>query len=268
MTEIGVIGAGILGGTLARRLAATGHAVQVANSRGPDSLSDVVGDGVAAGWAGAVAATSDVLFLALPYRAFTDVAQLIAERAGEQTILVDTGNYYPGRDGALLGFDDANPEPDTLWLSKLIGRPIYKAFNNITYATIRDGGLPRGASQRIGLPVAGPEGAGKQRLNRLVDELGFDPVDGGTVDESWRQQPGSPVYATDLTATEVQTYLASARTGDAETYRQNRRKFDDVTAAGYDSIHALRAQGLPLDDILDAISVQTKNAVSKVVGAQ
>ncbi|MGX1778670.1 NAD(P)-binding domain-containing protein [Nocardia brasiliensis] len=114
MVQIGVIGAGILGGTLARRLATVGNTVQVANSREPESLSDLLIDGMSAGWAADVAAASEILFLALPYSAVQKAAALIAEHAGPETIIVDTGNYYPGRDGVLPGLGDTdNPAPDT-----------------------------------------------------------------------------------------------------------------------------------------------------------
>ncbi|WP_280427401.1 NADPH-dependent F420 reductase [Nocardia brasiliensis] len=269
MVKIGVIGAGILGGTLARRLATVGNTVQVANSREPESLSGLLIDGMSAGWAADVAAASEILFLALPYSAVQKAAALIAEHARPETIIVDTGNYYPGRDGVLPGLGDTDtPDPDTVWLAGLIGRPIFKAFNNITYVSIRDGGRAPGAPQRFGLPIAGPDGPGKDRLSQLVDQAGFDPVDGGTLDRSWRQQPGSPVYATDLPAVELRKQLEAAVPQDAAIYRANRAQFDDVTAAGYETIRSLREQGLSFDQVIDAMAVDTEDAVSEVHDAQ
>ncbi|AFU01594.1 MULTISPECIES: NADPH-dependent F420 reductase [Nocardia] len=269
MVKIGVIGAGILGGTLARHLAAVGNTVQVANSHEPESLSDLLVDGMSAGWAADVAATAGILFLALPYSALPTAARSVAEHAGPETIIVDTGNYYPGRDGILPGLGDTDtPEPDTLWLSGLIGRPIFKAFNNITYVSLRDGGRPAGSPQRFGLPIAGPDGTAKHRLSQLVDQAGFDPVDGGTLAQSWRQQPGSPVYATDLPAAALRKHLDAAQPQDPAIYRANRAQFDDVTAAGYDTIRSLREQGLSFDQIIDAMAADTEDAVSKVHDAQ
>ncbi|WP_280465317.1 NADPH-dependent F420 reductase [Nocardia brasiliensis] len=267
MVKIGVIGAGILGGTLARRLATVGNTVQVANSREPESLSDLLIDGMSAGWAADVAAASEILFLALPYSAVQKAATLVAEHAGPETIIVDTGNYYPERDGVLPGLADTDI-PDTVWLSGLIGRPIFKAFNNITYVSLRDGGRAPGSPQRFGLPIAGPDGPAKDRLSQLVDQAGFDPVDGGTLDRSWRQQPGSPVYVTDLLAVELRRQLQAAVPQDAAIYRANRAQFDDVTAAGYKTIRELREQGLSFDQLIDAMAADTEDAVSNVHDVQ
>ncbi|OHU64941.1 NADPH-dependent F420 reductase [Mycobacteroides chelonae] len=267
MDKVGIIGAGILGGTLARALAKVGYPVSVANSRGPQTLSDIATDGITAGWISDVAQSADILFLALPYSAVAAVAPTVRARA-EQAIIVDTGNYYPGRDGQLPSWDQKNPVPDTLWVSTQLDQPVYKLFNNITYIGLRDGGLPEGDPARIGLPVAGQDGPAKAQLFALVDRLGFDPVDGGTLEQSWRQQPGSPIYATDLPAADIRQLLEGATEHDAKTYRENREKFDEVTAGGYELIHSLRAQGSSLDEIIEAMAAETERAVSQVHDAQ
>lgn len=268
MVQIGVIGAGLLGGTLARRLAGVGHAVQVANSRAPESLSDFTGSGITAGWFADVVSTSSILFLALPYSALRDVAADVGDTAGNDTIIVDTGNYYPGRDGSIPELDGDSAGPDTLWLSGLLRRPIFKAFNNITYVQLADSGQPHGSPRRIGLPVAGQPGTAKQRLLDLVNELGFDPVDGGELADSWRQQPGSPIYATDLGAEAIRGFLSSVDPEAPAIYRRKREEFDAVTAAGYQTILTLRAQGLNFDEIRDAMATQTRDAVQEVHKAQ
>ncbi|MGW4849169.1 NADPH-dependent F420 reductase [Nocardia brasiliensis] len=199
------------------------------------------------------------MFLALPYSAVQKAATLIAEHAGPDTIIVETGNYYPGRDGVLPGLGDTDaPAPDTVSLSGSVRRPVVKAFNNIIYVSIRDGGRAPGSPQRFGLPIAGPDGPAKDRLSQLVDQAGFDPVDGGTLDRSWRQRPGSPVYATDLPAVELRKQLEAAVPQDAAICRANRAQFDDVTAAGYETIRGLRAQGLSFDQVIDAAAADTE----------
>ncbi|EFV14112.1 NADPH-dependent F420 reductase [Segniliparus rugosus] len=268
MTEIGVIGAGLLGGTLARQIAAAGHRVAVANSRSPSTISDLAGDGVTVGWANEVAASAEILFLVLPYSAIPASAQMLAEFVPPRAIVVDAGNYYPGRDGAVPGLEDENPIPDTAWVAETIGRQVFKAFNSITYTSLTNLRLPKGAPNRVGLPVAGAEGEAKQRLFELVDGIGFDPVDGGTLAQSWRQQPGSPIYCTDLPTVEVKRHLHEAKDEDAAAYRENRRTYDDTTAAGYERIRSLRAQGLTFDAILDAMAEDYEQTMMKVHEAQ
>jgi predicted dinucleotide-binding enzyme len=122
--------------------------------------------------------------------------------------VVDTGNYYPRRDGRIDGIEDGTPE--SKWVSEQLGRPVVKAFNNIVAQHLLEDGRPAGDPHRIALPVAGDDPAAKRIVMRLVEELGFDAVDAGTLDESWRQQPGTPVYAADLNAAGVRRALAEA----------------------------------------------------------
>ena len=266
MNKVGIIGAGILGGTLARRLAHFGYQVTIANSRAPETLSDIATGEIKAGWMSNVVQGSEILFLSLPYAALADVSATVRDNAAEQAITVDTGNFYPGRDGDLPSWSEE--DPDTLWLSRQIQRPIYKALNNITYLGLRDGGLSPDDPARIGLPIAGSQGPSKNRLFHLVNELGFDPVDGGTLEQSWRQQPGSPIYATDLPAADIRRFLDKVPAEDAKVYRENRKKFDDVTASGYQLIRSLREQGLGLDEIIERMAEETERAVSQVHKAQ
>ena len=124
------------------------------------------------------------------------------------TPVVDTGNYYPQRDGRIAAIEDGTTE--SRWVSQQLGRPVIKAFNNIYAKHLMENGRPRGDSRRIALPVAGDDAAAKATVMRLVDELGFDPVDAGSLDESWRQQPGTPVYGTDHDLAGVKRALAEA----------------------------------------------------------
>jgi predicted dinucleotide-binding enzyme len=132
---------------------------------------------------------------------------MLDARAGGAPI-VDTGNYYPGRDGKIADIEEGTPE--SRWVSEQLGHPVIKAFNNIYAQHLQTRGKPAGTPDRIALPVAGDDPDAKAIVMRLVDELGFDPVDAGGLDESWRQQPGSPCYAADLDADGLRRALAEA----------------------------------------------------------
>ena len=207
--KIGIIGAGNIGSTLAQRLAALGHEVSVANSRGPETLRDLA----AHTGAKAVAATEaargkDVVIVTIPEKNVPDLPKDLFDGAGD-VVVVDTGNYYPQqRDGRIDGIEQGMTE--SRWVAQQLGRPVIKAFNNIYAQHLRNDGRPSGSPGRIALPVAGDDDAAKAVVMQLIDELGFDPVDAGTLDESWRQQPGSPVYTTDLDADGVRSALSQA----------------------------------------------------------
>jgi hypothetical protein len=133
-------------------------------------------------------------------------------------VVVDTGNYYPReRDGRIDGIEAGTTE--SRWVAQQLGRPVVKAFNNIYAKHLLERGRPKGAAGRIALPVAGDDAAAKGVVSRLLDELGFDAVDAGSLDESWRQQPGSPVYGTDLDADGVRRGLSAARKERPDDFR-------------------------------------------------
>jgi predicted dinucleotide-binding enzyme len=208
--NIGIIGAGHIGGTLTRRFRALGHDVAVANSRGPDTLRDLADE------TGAHAVTvqeavrgRDLVVVAIPEKNVPSLPGNLFADVPASTVVVDTGNYYPRqRDGRIAGIEDGMTE--SRWVANQLGRPVVKTFNNIHAAHLLNGGRPAGDPQRIALPVAGDDPAAKGVVLRLVDELGFDGVDAGTLDDSWRQQPGSPVYGGDLDAAGVRRALAEA----------------------------------------------------------
>jgi predicted dinucleotide-binding enzyme len=131
------------------------------------------------------------------------------EAVADHVIVVDTGNYYPShRDGRIEAIEGGTTE--SRWVAQQLGRPVVKAFNNIFARSLAEGGRPAGTPARIALPVAGDDERARKVVLRLVDELGFDGVDAGSLDESWRQQPGTPVYCTDLDAEGVRRALAQA----------------------------------------------------------
>lgn len=204
--RIGIIGSGHIGGTLTRRLRTLGHEVGVANSRGKESLGDLAGE------TGAHPATvkdavhnGEIVVVAIPLKAVPDLPGEIF--TGK--VVVDANNYYPQRDGHIAALDAGTPS--SRWVARhLAGATVVKAFNNIYAQHLLEGGKPAGAPGRIALPVAGDDDAAKRTVMALVDELGFDPVDAGGLDESWRQQPGTPVYTADLDTQGVRQALAAA----------------------------------------------------------
>ena len=209
--KIGIIGAGQIGSTLARRLRALGHDVSIANSRGPDSLRDLAKEtGAKPVTVEQAARAGDVVIVTIPQKNIPRLPKGLFDGVPDNVVVVDTGNYYPQqRDGRIDQIEDGTPE--SRWVSQQLRRPVVKAFNNIYARHLLERGKPRGSAGRIALPVAGDDGRAKDVVIRLVDELGFDGVDAGTLDESWRQQPATPVYATDLDAAGVRRALGEAK---------------------------------------------------------
>ena len=195
--KIGIIGAGHIGGTLTRRLAQLGHEVRVANSRDPQTLSDLASEtGATAVWASEAAEDADLVIVSIPQKNTPDLAPGIVSKRKPGAPIIETNNYYPQqRDGKIDAIEDGTPE--SVWVSQLLGEPVYKVFNGIFWKHLLDKGVPAGTQGRIALPIAGSDGEGKKVVSQLVDELGFDPVDAGSLEESWRQQPGTPVYGKD-----------------------------------------------------------------------
>jgi 8-hydroxy-5-deazaflavin:NADPH oxidoreductase len=206
--KIGIIGAGNIGGTLTRRFTALGHKVFVANSRGPDTLADLAAKtGATPVTVEQAAQAGDVVIVTIPLRNVPSLPAGLFAKTPKNVVVVDTGNYYPRqRDGRIDGIENGLTE--SRWVEKQLGRPVVKAFNNIYAEHLFKLGRPKGSAGRIALPVAGDDAAAKAVVLRLIDELGFDGVDAGGLDESWRQQPGTPVYATDLDANGMRGALA------------------------------------------------------------
>ena len=207
--KIGIIGAGHIGGTLARRLSALGHDVSIANSRGPDSLTDLAREtGAKAATLRDAARDKDVVIVSIPEKSVRDLPRdLFAEN--DRAVVIDTGNYYPKRDGRIAAIEEGMTESQ--WVAQQLGRPVVKAFNTIYARHLLEGGRAADQSGRIALPIAGDNPAAKELVIRLLDELGFDGVDAGTLAESWRQQPGTPVYGADLNLDSIQSALMAAR---------------------------------------------------------
>jgi 8-hydroxy-5-deazaflavin:NADPH oxidoreductase len=207
--KIGIIGAGNIGGNLTRRLTALGHEVSVANSRGPQTLTALADEtGATPVTAADAARGARIVVVTVPLKAVPGLPAGLLDGAEAGAAVIDTGNYYPQRDGRIVAIEDGLPE--SRWTEQQIGHPVIKAFNGTYAQDILDKGRPQGSPGRQALPVAGDDPEAKQAVRDLIDELGFDTVDAGGLDESWRQQPGTPVYGNQGDADAIVKALGAA----------------------------------------------------------
>jgi predicted dinucleotide-binding enzyme len=219
---VGIIGAGSMGQILARRLASLGHRVSIANSRGADSMTGLAAelDATPASVVDAVK-SAEIVILAIPMKAVADLPRGLLADASRTVVAIDLCNYFPGlRDGHIDAIDRGML--DSQWVAREIGYPVIKAFNNIVANSLLAKGVPRETTGRIALPVAGDSSDAKALALRLVDDLGFDPVDAGALADSWRQQPGTPAYCRDLEAGALRRALAQADRSRIGEYRAER----------------------------------------------
>lgn len=192
--KIGIIGAGNIGGNLTRRLTALGHDVSVANSRGPQTLTALAEEtGATPVPAEEAARGAEIVVVTVPLKAVPRLPDGLFDGAADGLAVIDTGNYYPQRDGRIAGIED-DGLTESRWTERQLGHPVIKAFNETYAQDLLDRHRPTGDPGRLALPVAGDDAAAKQKVRDLIDELGFDTVDAGGLDDSWRQQPGTPVY--------------------------------------------------------------------------
>lgn len=208
--KIGIVGAGNIGGTLAHRWTKLGYQVAIANSRGPESLRALADEtGATPGTVEEVTRGADVVVVTIPLKNVPQLPTQVFQQLPATTIVIDTCNYYPRqRDGRIAAIEEGLAE--SRWVEKQLGHPVIKVFNNIMASHLLNNGQPEGTPGRIALPVAGDDDGHKAAVMRLVDQLGFDPVDAGKLDESWRQQPGTPAYVRDLDAQGLRQALAQA----------------------------------------------------------
>lgn len=217
--KIGIIGSGNIGGALTRRFRAVGHEVAVANSRGPASLAEVAREtGAHAVSVEEAASGNDVVVVAIPLKRVEDLPSGLFADAPANVVVIDTGNYYPQqRDGRIDGIEAGSTESG--WVEQRLGHSVVKAFNTIIAQHLLESGEPAGTPGRIALPVAGDDPHAKTIVRDLINEIGFDAIDAGTVDESWRQQPGSPGYIKDFDADGARRALSEARKERAPEWR-------------------------------------------------
>lgn len=196
--NIGIIGSGEMGTCLASKFAKLGHTVSMANSRGPASLKQLTEDiGAEAATVEEAMKNKQVIIVSIPVKNVPDLPINLFKQLPENVVVIDTGNYYPGlRDGAIPALDQSGI--DSLWVQEQLGIPVVKVFNSILATSLKDMGRPKGEKNRIALAVSGDDTKAKEVVFKLVEELGFDPFDVGTIAQSWKQQPGSPIYCRDI----------------------------------------------------------------------
>jgi predicted dinucleotide-binding enzyme len=213
--KIGIIGAGHVGGTLAALLVRSGHDVAVANSRGPDSLRELVhrlGPRARAMTAREAAAFGDLVIISIPFGRIEELPA--GELAGK--LVIDTNNYYPDRDGVYPELELDETTPSELLQRMLPDAHVVKAFNMLRATALARAGLPRGDANRLAIALSGDDPDAKRRVASLIDQLGFDPVDAGDLARGGRlHQQGGPVYGRELTAVEMKEMIAGFTTPEA-----------------------------------------------------
>jgi 8-hydroxy-5-deazaflavin:NADPH oxidoreductase len=206
--EIGIIGAGHIGATLARHFTAAGHDVAISNSRGPETLTELaaeIGERCRAATVEEAARFGDVVVVAIPFKDYRDVPA----GAVDGKVVIDVMNYYPQRDGHFEELDSGQTTSSELLAAHLPGSFVVKAFNTIRWDSLRDEAQPAAEGGHIGIPVSGDDAAAKQEVDDLIAEIGFDGVDAGPLGEGGRKhQPGTDVYGADLPSAELAKRIA------------------------------------------------------------
>lgn len=217
--KIGIIGTGSIGGTLAKKIQQAGHDVKVANSKGVEGVQsfadeigahavDIYGD----------VSNIDLIIVSIPFSAIADLPSDLFDHVSPDIPVVDTSNYYPDmRDPHIAEIDQGQVE--SLWVSEQLKRPVIKAFNNMLAYSLSQNDLPEGSSNRLALAVAGDDALSKKKVMDLVSDIGFDPVDAGSLQDSWRQQPSTPAYCCDWNAQDMKEALSDAVKGEAPKKR-------------------------------------------------
>jgi len=213
--RFGSIGAGSIGSIISKKLVKNGHDIKIADARGMEHLEgkDIAGTPVPVENA---IKDIEVLIISLPTKAIPSIRNII-NQVGEEVIIVDTSNYYPFRDDKIEEIENGMVE--SVWVSNQLGRPVIKAFNNLLAYTLENEGTCEDSSGRIAMAVAGNDPEQKQVVMDIVHELGFDTVDSGSLNDSWRQQPGTPAYCTELTKEELTKALKKANKEKAPLLR-------------------------------------------------
>ena len=234
--KIGIIGAGGMGRALARHCARLGHEVAIASPRGPQRVTAFAAEvGANAVPVEDAVQHGDVVVLAIPTKLVPELPRALFARMPSRVVVIDLGNYHPElRDGRIEVIERGLL--DSQWVEQVLGHPVVKAFNNIFARSLLEEGMPKGTPRRIALPVAADASEARSVVLSLVDALGFDPIDAGTLAESWRQATGTPAYCKDLDAPAMRRALAEAERGRVAEYRaaeeaRIRRAASDTTTS-------------------------------------
>ena len=215
--KIGIIGTGSIGGTLAEKLTNAGHQIKVTNTRAMPELERLAASlGATAATIQDVVKDVDAIIFSIPFKALSDLPKDLLKEVPKDVVVMDTSNYYPLRDGEIAELEHLS---ESVYISEILNRPIIKVFNNILEYTLTHKGKAAGIADRIAISIAGDNEQHKKIVAQLVDQTGFDTVDGGSLSESWRQQPGTPAYCTELAAADLKIALAAAEKGKAPAIR-------------------------------------------------
>jgi 8-hydroxy-5-deazaflavin:NADPH oxidoreductase len=207
---IGLIGAGRIGSQIARLAIGSGYDVVISNSRGPETLSDLVAELGARARAATpleAATAGDIVVVTIPLKHYRSVP--VEPLVGK--IVIDTNNYYPQRDGHIAELDNERTTTSELLQAHLPRSKVVKAFNHIYAAQLTTDGLPAGTKNRRALLIAGDDRDAKATVTRLLDQFGFDTVDAGPLSEGWRIQRDTPGYGPRRNAEELRRDLAAAK---------------------------------------------------------
>jgi predicted dinucleotide-binding enzyme len=175
----------------------------------------------------------DFLFLCVPMKAIKDLPREIFAQCSRDTVIVDCCNYYPSRDGSIPRLEEGIAE--SVWVKNHIGHDVVKAFNAILAKALEEAGRPKGSEDRIAIPVSGDDANARKKVAKLIEDLGFDAVEvPGGLDESWKQQPGSPAYCTNLDTKHLQIAVSKV-------------KREDLPKARDEAFEKMRSSGKELD---------------------
>lgn len=227
--KIGIIGTGAIGSILAEKFSQAGHHVKVTNTRSMAELEKIAATiGASAATIYGVVQDVDAIIFSMPFNAYKELPQDLLKEVPQNVVVMDTSNYYPFRDGNIPELEQIT---ESEYISKILNRPLVKVFNNMLEGTLKYKGKAAGAESRVAISIAGDNPEHKKVVTELVDITGFDTVDGGRLAESWRQQPGTPAYCTELNESDLKQALADAEKGKAPAIRDfimdNLRKKQD-----------------------------------------
>src|SRR6266853_3003380 len=237
--NFGVIGPGDIGEVIIMKLRDAGYPVKMANSRGPASLKDLAArTGAMPASLEQVVQEVDGLFIVVPQKAIPELPKGLLKKARKETIVIDVDNYYHFRDGRIAELENGLTE--SVWVERQIGRPVVKVLNTIPSKALMAAG---GSRDRVALPISGDNSKAKEIVAQLIDRIGLDSVDAGTIVELWRQQPGSPVYCVNPTKEELQQGLRNVDRSSLITNKEKGTKeYRAVENADYQTqANALRS---------------------------
>ncbi|KQM73069.1 3-hydroxyisobutyrate dehydrogenase [Pedobacter sp. Leaf216] len=215
--KIGIIGTGVMGSTLVEKLSQAGNQVKVTNTQDFAELSKIAESlGAKAATLEDVVKDVEAIILSIPFSGYKDLPKSLFQDVPEEVVIMDTSNNSPLRDGELEGLAG---KTESEYISELLGRPVVKVFNMLLGYTLKHNGKAAGEKGRIAVSVAGDNDEHKKIAAELVDQMGFDTVDGGSLALSWRQEPGTPAFCTELNAEELELALPKAEKGKGPARR-------------------------------------------------